>query len=179
MKPGASPSLDVVPLPPSRPLLPSGKGRVFFLEDNAGRERLLASQPQAALVADHLPLRANLSVLENIALVPQFRLGLSFEAAARRANALLERIGFGEVALLRDPDIGREARFVTKIVRAVLQSAPIILVDRPAAQLPDLDYPPFLEAVLGKLEADFESCWIVDYRWNARLYDRPDCATSD
>jgi len=117
-----------------------------------------------------LPLRANLSVLENIAIVPQYRHNTPFAEAADQAWQLLSLIGCTECALKRDPDLSGEERFAAKLLRAIILSPPIIVIDRPALLLPDTDYPPFLEQTLARLEGRFTECWIVDYAWNEPLY---------
>jgi len=148
--------------------------RRIMAPDNDGRRKLVAEHPEAALVAARLPLRANLSVLENIAIVPRVREGRDAEAAATFAWDLLDRVGYTRIADLRDPDLGHEERFVAKLLRAVALRPPIILIDRPGRLLPDTYYPPFVDATLAALHGRFAQCWIVDYVWNAPLYPRPE-----
>jgi len=143
---------------------------VHWVPDRIVREALIAAHPEAALVADSLPLRANLSVMENIAIVPRFREDLDEDAAEAVAMALLERVGFAGFAFARDPDLDREQRFVAKLLQAVLLRAPLILVDRPGLLLPDVDYPGFLDTTLAALGDELGACWIIDYQWNAPLY---------
>jgi len=138
--------------------------------DDAERRAFLAGHPAAALVSAEMPLRANLSVLENIAIVPQYRENLDYDRAAHRAWKLLERAGATGCALKRDPDLSFEERFIAKLLRAMVTSPPIILIERPALLLPDTDYPAWLERTLDALAADFNQCWILDYRWNEPLY---------
>lgn len=121
-------------------------------------------------MSESLPLRANLSVLENIAIVPQYRMNTPYEAAADEAWGLLSRLGITDAAFKRDPDLNYEERFATKLLRAIILTPPIILIDRPGQMLPDTHYPPFLEATLAALEGTYEQCWIVDYPWNEPLY---------
>jgi ABC-type histidine transport system ATPase subunit len=143
---------------------------VIWFTDAAERRALIESLPEAALVADDLPLRANLSVLENIAIVPQYRQNLSYREATDQAWALLARLGRTDCAMKRDPALTGEERFVAKLLRAVMLQPPIILIDRPALLLPDIHYPPFLESTLQALAGDFDDCRILDYAWNAPLY---------
>jgi ABC-type proline/glycine betaine transport system ATPase subunit len=140
------------------------------MADMAARQALLDAQPEAALVAAALPLRANLSVLENIAIVPQYRQNLGYDAAADQAWALLSLLGRTDCAFKRDPDLDHAERFIAKLLRAVILTPPIILIDRPALLLPDIPYPPFLDDTLLRLEGRFAQCWIVDYQWNEPLY---------
>lgn len=154
-------------------ILGTDKARLICVGSAAEREAFVSQHDEAALVADWLPLRANLTVIENIALVPQFRLDVSFDDACAIAMRLLDLVGRASCAGLRDPEMSHEDRFVTKLIRAILMTTPIILVDRPALQLPDIRYPAFLEATLAPLAGEYESCWILDYEWNAPLYALP------
>lgn len=143
---------------------------MIWLADADERRALIESLPQAALVADELPLRANLSVLENIAIVPQYRQNLSYQDAADQAWALLAKLGQTGCALKRDPALTCVERFSAKLLRAVISQPPIILIDRPALLLPDIHYPPYLETTLQALADDYRDCRILDYAWNAPLY---------
>ena len=141
-----------------------------WMADEAERRAFIAATPDSILVSPDLPLRANLSVLDNIALIPQYRTNLDYDAAADQAWSLLLRTGQTGAAFKRDPDLSHEERFVTKLLRAAIGQPPVILVDRPGMLLPDLHYPPYLEALLGKLADTLNDCWILDYTWNAPLY---------
>jgi ABC-type sugar transport system ATPase subunit len=121
-------------------------------------------------VAEELPLRANLSVLENIAIVPQYRHNMAYAQAADQAWTLLAGLGRTECAFKRDPDLDHEERFVAKLLRAVIRAPSIIIVDRPALLLPDTHYPPFVAAALAAVADKINECWIVDYTWNEPLY---------
>ena len=143
---------------------------MHWVDDDAARRSLIRKHPQAALVSAEMPLRANLSVLENIAIVPQYRENMNYDRAAGLAWSLLERTHATDCALKRDPDLTTSERFVAKLLRALIISPPIILIERPALLLPDTPYPAFLARTLDALEADLNQCWIVDYRWNEPLY---------
>lgn len=144
-----------------------------WMTDDAARQAFIGAHRDASLVSPDMPLRANLSVLDNIALIPQYRANLHYEAAADQAWALLLAVGQSAIAFRRDPDLNHEERCVTKLLRAVIGQPPVILVDRPGMLLPDLHYPPYLDALLGKLSGSLKDCWIVDYAWNAPLYPNP------
>lgn len=150
---------------------PAGKKRVFLMAGSAERRRLIEEHPEAILVSENLPLRANLSVLENITVVLQFRTNTYIGEANETTWNLLTQVGHTGCAELRDPDLSYEERFVAKLLRAIVLSPPMILIDRPAQMLPDTNYPFFLNTVLLALEGRFEQCWILDYAWNAPLYN--------
>ncbi|MEO8158586.1 MAG: hypothetical protein ABI648_12385 [Betaproteobacteria bacterium] len=151
---------------------PAAKKRVVLLPDDAQRRQLIEEHPEAILVSENLPLRANLSVLENITVVLQFRTNTYIGEANDTAWKLLIQVGQAGCAEQRDPDLSYEERFVAKLLRAIVLSPPIILIDRPAQMLPDTNYPFFLNKLLLSLDAHFEQCWILDYTWNAPLYNR-------
>ncbi len=123
-----------------------------------------------ALVSPDMPLRANLSVLDNIALIPQYRGNLAYAKAADQAWALLVATGYQDCHAKRDPDLDHTERCVAKLLRAVISHPAIILIDRPAMLLPDTYYPPFLFSLLDRLAAEPGECRIVDYQWNQALY---------
>src|SRR5258708_9555666 len=150
---------------------PVSKKRVVMLAGDAERRRLIDERPEAILVSENLPLRANLSVLENITVVLQFRTNTYIGEANDTASKLLTQAGHAACAEQRDPDLTYEERFVAKLLRAMVLSPPIILIDRPAQLLPDTNYPFFLNKLLLALDGRFEPCWILDYAWNAPLYN--------
>jgi ABC-type lipoprotein export system ATPase subunit len=144
--------------------------RVIMLAGNAERQRLIESHPEAGLVSETQPLRANLSVLENITMVLQFRTNTYLGEANDIGWELLSLVGHTDCANKRDPDLDYEERFVAKLLRAVVIAPPMIMIDRPAQLLPDTDYPAFLQRTLTALDQRFAQCWILDYTWNAPLY---------
>jgi ABC-type lipoprotein export system ATPase subunit len=109
-------------------------------------------------------------VLENVAVVLQYRQNLDYDQAADRAWSLLGRLDGTDFAFRRDPDLASGERFLAKLARALILPQPIIVIDRPGLLLPDTHYPPFLDACLTAVEDLYEQCWIVDYRWNEPLY---------
>ena len=149
---------------------PAAKKRVLLLAGDTERRQLIGEHPEAILVSEQLPLRANLSVLENITVVLQFRTNTYISEANDTAWKLLTLVGYTGCAEQRDPDLTYEERLVAKLLRAIVLFPPLILIDRPAQLLPDTNYPFFLNRVLLALEGRFEQCCILDYAWNAALY---------
>ncbi|MCG6953056.1 MAG: hypothetical protein LJE90_11830 [Betaproteobacteria bacterium] len=140
------------------------------MSDDAERRAVLAEHPGAALVSNELPLRANLTALENVALVPQYRRDLDWTSAAGEAMALLERLGCAACAGKRDAELTHAERFQIKLLRAVAAAPALVIIERPGYLLPDIHYPPFVDAGLAALQGCFGECIIVDYAWNAPLY---------
>ncbi|MHB1214611.1 MAG: hypothetical protein ACYCY9_06430 [Thiobacillus sp.] len=124
-----------------------------------------------ARVAFDLPLRANLSARENIALIPLYQRHYSAAESTRQAQAMLDQLGYGGIAPLRDPDMTAAQRFVTQLARAIILKRPRLVIDRPGAMLYDVAYPGFIEQLAA--QPDMTGTWeIFDFDWNQVLYNR-------
>jgi ABC-type polar amino acid transport system ATPase subunit len=139
--------------------------------DNAARQAALATHADAAQISVDLPLRANLSVQENIAIGLQYHSALSAAAAHARAFQLLQRATLAECASLRDPDLSSEQRFAAKFLRALALAPSALVIDRPALLLPDVPYAHWLPAFLSVFPP-LPPCYLVDYVWNQPLWDQ-------
>jgi len=91
-----------------------------------------------ARVAPDLPLRANLSALDNIALIPLYQRHYSAAESNRQAEQLLAQLGHADIAPLRDPDMTPAQRFIAKLARALILGRPRLVIDRPGAMLYDV-----------------------------------------
>lgn len=122
-----------------------------------------------ARVSLAFPLRANLSALDNVALIPLYQRHYSAAESSRQARQMLERLGYGEITHLRDPDMTPTQRFVTKLARALILGRKRLVIDQPGAMLYDVDYPVFLWRLAASegLAGNWE---VFDYRWNQVLY---------
>lgn len=142
----------------------------MFANYEALHAALEALDPIAiARVSLDLPLRANLSALDNIALIPLYQRHFSAPEAARQARALLEQLDYSHIANLRDPDMSGAQRFVTQLARGLILQRPRLIIDRPGAMLYDVAYPSFIAALAERIVADMQ--WeVYDYEWNRTLY---------
>jgi ABC-type polar amino acid transport system ATPase subunit len=122
-----------------------------------------------ARVSPDLPLRANLSALDNIALIPIYQRHFSVAESNRQAGELLAQLGHAEIATLRDPDMTPAQRFITKLARGLILRRPRLVIDRPGAMLYDVPYPAFIRGLAAQAELSGE--WeIYDFSWNQPLY---------
>lgn len=124
----------------------------------------------ALLVSATLPLRANLSAVENIAVVLRARSQCDEAQTAARALELLQLLGHVACAWLRDADLTCEQRCAVKIARALVGRPAQVVVDRPAMLLPNTDYPIWLLTRLTRASDCFAQCHVVDYLWNKPIY---------
>lgn len=124
-----------------------------------------------ARVAPDLPLRANLSALDNIALIPLYQRHYSAAESNRQARQLLEQLGHADIALLRDPDMTPAQRFIAKLARALILRRPRLVIDHPGAMLYDVPYPDFIRQLAAQEE--MAGTWeIYDFSWNQTLYNQ-------
>ena len=132
----------------------------------------VAALPEdVARVALDLPLRANLSAVDNIALIPLYQRHYSAAESTRQAHAMLDRLGHADIALLRDPDLTPAQRFVTQLARALMLRRPRLVIDRPGAMLYDVPYPRFIYQLAA--QTDLAGTWdIYDFSWNQTLYPK-------
>lgn len=128
------------------------------------------SVDEVALVSPDLPLRANLSARENIALIPLYQKHFGAAEAGRQAAALLEQLGYGGIGDKRDPDMNPTERFVAKLGRALILKRPRLVIERPGAMLYDIPYPAFLRRLAQRAAATPAQWEIFDFDWNRPLY---------
>jgi ABC-type polar amino acid transport system ATPase subunit len=122
-----------------------------------------------ARVALDLPLRANLSALDNIALIPLYQRHYGAAESTAQAQSMLDQLGYADIAMLRDPDMTPAQRFVTKLARALILKRERLVIDRPGAMLYDVPYPLFIRQLAA--HANMTGTWeIYDFSWNQALY---------
>lgn len=117
-----------------------------------------------------LPLRANLSASENIALIPLYQKFHGMAESSRQAMAILEALGFAAIAGKRDPDMSPSERFVTKLARALILKRQRLVIEQPGAMLYDIAYPAFLRTLAARYTGSPEQWEVFDYTWNQPLY---------
>jgi len=82
---------------------------------------------------------------------------------------MLERLGYADLAPLRDPDMTPAQRFATKLARALILRRPRLVIDHPGAMLYDVPYPAFIRQLAER--AEMTGTWeIFDFGWNQALY---------
>jgi len=123
-----------------------------------------------ARVSPDLPLRANLSARENIALIPLYQKYYNAAESSRQAQSLLDSLGFSALGDKRDPDMSPTERFVTKLARALILNRSRLVIEQPAAMLYDIPYPVFLRQLASRMTAVSSEWEVFDYAWNRPLY---------
>lgn len=146
-------NLEVGPAESVVLLGPSGSGKTTLLSAIAGflapdsgeiwiGGRLVAGGPRpeppesrrVGVVFQHFALWPHLSALENVA-YPFRRAGMPELEAQRRAGALLERLGLGQLAARRPAELSGGEQQRVGLARALARDPAIYLFDEPTAHL--------------------------------------------
>lgn len=123
-----------------------------------------------ARVSPDLPLRANLSARENIALIPLYQKHYNATESSRQAQSLLDSLGFSTLGDKRDPDMSPTERFVAKLARALILNRSRLVIEQPGAMLYDIPYPIFLRQLASRMTTGSSKWEVFDYVWNRPLY---------
>lgn len=123
-----------------------------------------------ARVSPDLPLRANLSARENIALIPLYQKFYGATESSRQAQLLLDNLGFTALGDKRDPDMSPTERFVAKLARALILKRSRLVIEQPGAMLYDISYPAFLRLLASRINVAPSEWDVFDYAWNRPLY---------
>ena len=128
------------------------------------------SAETVACVSPDLPLRANLSARENIALIPLYQKSRRAAEASQQAQALLDKLGYASIGDKRDPDMTPAERFVAKIARALILNRQRLIIERPGSMLYDIPYPAFLRELSKRIDEGPARWEVFDFEWNKILY---------
>lgn len=84
---------------------------------------------------------------------------------------MLDRLGYPDIAPLRDPDMTPVQRFVAQLARALILNRTRLVIDRPGAMLYDVNYPLFIQQLAA--QTTVSGRWeIYDFSWNQTLYSQ-------
>ncbi len=145
---------------------------VNFFADRAALAGAVArlDDPSCARVSAQLPLRVNLSALQNLALIPLYHKQAGTETAQALAFDLLQRLGCGAIAARHEADLTARERFVVLLARALMLKRARLVIDQPGALLYDEPYPALIRS-LHAMAGDDKTWEIYDYAWNRVLYE--------
>ncbi len=128
------------------------------------------SSAEVAIVAEDLPLLSNLSVLQNVALIPQYHQGLKTKPAHQMVRELLAQAQLDHLADMRACHLTEQDVFWVKILRAAVRQAQTLLIDRPFLQSHGaLDFGQLLD-LLDLLARFYDSCQIFEYARHQNMY---------
>jgi ABC-type lipopolysaccharide export system ATPase subunit len=127
-------------------------------------------QLRLGLVSLEAPLISNLSVWENIALIPQYHQNTPRQEARLLTERLLERLDMAKISEKRNPSLTPEERFCAMLLRAALVRDAVVVLDRPFRILTNLRDGHFVLDALRKLDDLIAETYIFDYSWEKERY---------
>lgn len=121
-------------------------------------------------VSMNAPLISNLNVWVNIALIKQYHMNTPKEKAQELVIQYLQRYGMEHIASSRNSTLTHEERFCVMLLRAVMVSDAVVVIDRPFQIMPDLQDARFIYDALKKVDDSYGESHIFDYTWNDHRY---------
>ena len=131
---------------------------------------ITAHGSRLGLVSLEAPLISNLSVCDNIALIPQYHQNMSWHEARITVDRLLLRMGMNPIAEKRNPSLTKEERFYAMLLRAAMVEDAVVVLDKPFGILTNLRDGHFVMHVLGKVDDLIAEAHIFDYSWTKERY---------
>lgn len=123
------------------------------------------------LVSLDAPLISNLSILHNIALIPEYHDRRSRKEAEGLVLHYLDRMNLTGIALKRNPALLDTERFCAMVLRAAMVKDNAVVIDRPFKIMPELEDSRFIGDTLRTIDDLLQECHIFDYIWNQDRYE--------
>lgn len=95
------------------------------------RQACISSNLHVCLIGERLPMLANLSVMENIALGPMYHEHISLEECRDRLDSQIEILGLTSLLNLRREALSRPQRMKAQLLRCLANGASFVLLESP------------------------------------------------
>jgi ABC-type lipopolysaccharide export system ATPase subunit len=147
--------------------------RLFESEEELQKELqsfILTHKERLGLVSLDAPLISNLAIWSNIALILQYHQNVPRQEARAFTEDLLRRLGMVTIAEKRNPALTTEERFCAMLLRALMVSDAILVLDRPFSIMTHLPDGRFIMETLRKVDDFIVEIHIFDYTWEKERY---------
>lgn len=128
-----------------------------------------------SFVSIQTPLLSNLSILENISLIPAIHEGLSRKASMKKAYEALDALGLGEIASLRYDVCSTKEIFYAQLIRANMLKDAKIIIEQPFIFLAEEMSIDFILDALRRLNISFNKVQIIDLTHQETYYKESQC----
>jgi len=115
------------------------------------------------MISADIPLISNLDVWRNIALIYEYHRDIPENKAEVFVIECMRRYGLQNIAYKKNIFLSEEERFCVMLLRAVMLSDAVIVIDRPFKIMPYLKDTSFIFEAIGKVDDLFTLCYIFDY----------------
>ena len=134
------------------------------------RAAAIRTEQRAGFVSPDIPLLSNLSVYDNISLVPRYLTTEKDESIRAEIEKLLDLLGISDSTGKKTFQLDSETIFKVKLLRALMLKDSVTVIDRPFVMLNTAaDIKPVVK-MLDTLELDGKKVVFFDFEWNKSKY---------
>ena len=144
----------------------------FFVSEHElkARAKAIGTEQRVGFVSPDIPLLSNLSVYDNISLVPRYLTTEKDETIRTEIVQFLNTLEISDSINKKTFQLDSETIFKVKLLRALMLKDSVIVVDRPFVMLntaPDIKP---VEEMLKTLVTDEKKIIFLDFEWNKNKY---------
>ena len=134
------------------------------------RAAAIRTEQRAGFVSPDIPLLSNLSVYDNISLVPRYLTTEKDESIRAEIEKLLDLLGISDSTVKKTFQLDSETIFKVKLLRALMLKDSVTVIDRPFVMLNTAaDIKPVVK-MLDTLALDDRKIIFFDFEWNKSKY---------
>ena len=134
------------------------------------RAAAIRTEQRAGFVSPDIPLLSNLSVYDNISLVPRYLTTEKDESIRAEIEKLLDLLGISDSTVKKTFQLDSETVFKVKLLRAFMLKDSVTVIDRPFVMLNTAaDIKPVVK-MLDTLALDDRKIIFFDFEWNKSKY---------
>ena len=134
------------------------------------RAAAIRAEQRAGFVSPDIPLLSNLSVYDNISLVPRYLTTEKDESIRAGIEKMLALLEISDSINKKTFQLDSETIFKVKLLRALMLKDSFTVIDRPFVMLNTAaDIKP-VEEMLKILSADDKKIIFLDFEWNKNKY---------
>ncbi|MBP5592035.1 hypothetical protein J6Y50_09325 [bacterium] len=134
------------------------------------RAAAIRDEQRAGFVSPDIPLLSNLSVYDNISLVPRYLTTEKDESIRAEIGKLLDLLKISDSINKKTFQLDSETLFKVKLLRALMLKESVTVIDRPFIMLNTAaDIKP-VYAILETLDISDRRVIFLDFEWNKSKY---------
>lgn len=134
------------------------------------RAKAIGAGQRVGFVSPDIPLLSNLSVYDNISLVPRYLTAEKDDAIRAEIEKLLALLEISDSIGKKTFQLDSETIFKVKLLRALMLKDSVTVIDRPFVMLSTAaDIKPIVK-MLDTLELDGKKVVFFDFEWNKNKY---------
>ena len=134
------------------------------------RARAIGAEQRVGFVSPDIPLLSNLSVYDNISLVPRYLTTEKDESIRAGIEKLLALLEISDSINKKTFQLDSETIFKVKLLRAFMLKDSIMVIDRPFVMLNTATDSKPVVKMLETLELDGKKVTFFDFEWNKNKY---------